>query len=173
MRAVLIAVAAILLMTGCSPTSDAIAMAEQAGCRSVIAEYQRVATRTVLSLSARECRRDGDDALLPAVEALDVLQRSAWQARAAPFDTIYATVYRVAEAPDVLRSSAVETDRVTAISRWGSRSVDLDSESWSAERSDDHWLLLFGAAAVGWLVVMMAFVKEVRAGRIVIVYSMR
>jgi hypothetical protein len=172
-RAVLIAVAAILFMTSCSPTSAVVLRAELAGCRSVLAEHQRVATRTVLSVSARECRRDGDDALLPAAEALDVLQRSAWEARAAPFDTIYATVYRVAEAPDVLRSSAVETDRATATSRWGSRSADLDSESWSAERSDVHWVLLFGAAAVGWLVVMATVVKAVRARRIVIVYFMR
>ncbi|OZM77273.1 hypothetical protein [Pseudonocardia sp. MH-G8] len=173
MRAVLIAVAAILLMTGCSRTSAVVARAEQAGCLSVVAEYQRDATRTVLSLSARECRREGDDALLPAADALDVLQRLAWQARAAPFDTIYATVYRVAEAPDVLRSSAVETDRATATSRWGSRSADLASDSWPAGRSDIRWVLLFGAAAVGWLVVMVAVFKEVRAGRIVIVYFMR
>jgi hypothetical protein len=171
-RAVLIAAAAILLVTGCSPTSAVVVKAEQADCRSVLAEYHRVATRTVLSVSARECRREGDDALLPAAEALDVLQRSAWEARAAPFDTIYATVYRVAEAPDVLRSSAVETDRATATKRWGSRSADLDSGSWSAGSSGDHWVLLFGAAAVGWLVVMVAVFKAVRAGRILIVYFM-
>jgi hypothetical protein len=173
-RAVFITVAAILLMTGCSRTSAVVAKAEQAGCRSVLAEYQRVGTRTVLSMSARECRQDGDDALLPAAEALDVLQRSAWQARAAPFDTIYATVYRVAEAPDdVLRSSAVETDRATATSRWGSRSADLDSASRRAGRPEVSWVLLFGAAAVGWLVVVATVVKAVRAGRVVIVYIMR
>ncbi|WP_142055063.1 hypothetical protein [Pseudonocardia kunmingensis] len=173
MRAVLIAVSAILLVTGCSPTSAVVARAEQAGCRSVLAEYQRVATRTVLSLSARECRRDGEE-LLPVGEALDVLQRSAWQARAAPFDTIYATVYRIAEAPDdVLRASAIETDRATATSRWGSRPADLDSESRRAGRSEVPWVLLFGAAAVGWLVVLATVVKAVRAGRIEIVYVMR
>ncbi|WP_158228185.1 hypothetical protein [Pseudonocardia sp. MH-G8] len=174
MRAVFIAVAAVLFVAGCSPTSTVVARAEQAGCRSVLAEYQRVATRTVLSMSARECRQDGDDALLPAAEALDVLQRSAWQARAAPFDTIYATVYRVAEAPDdVLRASAVETDRATATSRWGSRPADLDSESRRAGGSEAPWVLLFGAAAAGWLVVMAIVVKAVRAGRVVIVYVMR
>ncbi|TQM11153.1 hypothetical protein FB558_3705 [Pseudonocardia kunmingensis] len=34
-------------------------------------------------------------------------------------------------------------------------------------------MLLFGAAAVGWLVVLATVVKAVRAGRIEIVYVMR
>jgi hypothetical protein len=164
----------ILFTAGCSPGSSVIRNAERGGCVNVAIEYQPGATRTVLSISARECHHDGSgrDEVLPAAEALDVLARSAWTSRGPRFDLVFATVYRVAENPRVLRARDVEMDRAALAARWGPRPADLDTGPAPAPDRGGGvlWAWMFSGAALVWLLVLVAYVRAVRTGHVMIIF---
>lgn len=157
----------LVLVAGCTSGSDVYSIAERGGCTSVAVDYQAGPNRTVLSISARECRRGSSSrgGVLPAAEALDVLVRSAWCARGPRFDAVYASVYRTSEAPDVLRRRSVEQSREQLIASWGTR--DPARDIGEPPKRGPGMEYIFGLVAIVWLVVSVRLVRGIRAGRVV------
>ncbi|WP_219414182.1 hypothetical protein [Pseudonocardia nigra] len=156
----------VALVSACG-TSGAIEAAVVAGCADARAEHRQIDERDVLWITARECihgESPGRAELLPASRSVDVLAAAAWHAEAAAFDALKVTIYRSAEEPQFLRARTTELSRKELTERWGPRPASLDTAPAHADGTIWLWMsALVVTVSVG---LIIAFVRELRSGRV-------
>ncbi|MFC4945830.1 hypothetical protein [Pseudonocardia sp. GCM10023141] len=158
----------ILLVISCLRGPSVQDAMSAAGCRDPLLTFEKLPNRNVLSLSSDECHGP-DGALLGASHAIDVITATAWSSPATRFDTIYVTVYRTADRPEVSRPVSREIPRSDLTARYGPRDTSLDqTDGPQVSISQLGWIALPFFVLGTILLPIYAGVQASRAGLVLI-----